>query len=202
MPRIFTSCCLGNSEVNTDASRSSHSSNSHISARHRIYQHRPESRSERAGFSREVMHDHPLVIERTAYTRPLMNQIMDPGRGSAGYRYDQSSQRRPLCRPMQHSEDESRLQVARPRSKPHDHKLPHTCSYDATRSFFNVFLLIVLRPFISGSFTLKIRSVTRCYDRLRPLFRRFSTTKHGRNTAGGKTTRSWSYTVIYAHLLS
>ena len=69
----------------------------------------------------------------------------------------------------------SKVRALFPRSKPHDRKLPHTCSYDDTRSFFNVFLLIVLRPIISGSFTLKIRSVTIVYDRYSVGFPRQST---------------------------
>ena len=67
-----------------------------------------------------------------------------------------------------------------PRSKPHDPKRPHTFINDHERSCFAVFIVTVLRSFINGSFTLTIRPVTTCFDRLLPLFRRFSTTKYDR----------------------
>ena len=72
----------------------------------------------------------------------------------------------------------------------------------SSKPFFYVFIPIVLRQFISGLFTINIRPLMGFYYRLWPLFRRFSTTKHGRNKVSMKTARAWSYTMIYIHTLS
>ena len=86
------------------------------------------------------------------------------------------------------------------RSKLHDRSLPYTLINDEQRPSFNVFILVVLRPFISGSFSVKIRPLTTCYDRLRFIFCHFSTTKHDRNTLLWKRRelgRMLRFTLIY-----